>query len=186
MHHSIILGICGIEFWGMERDGCGMKIILNKLGIGTCHGGRWLRWLQKKIAFWILLGGNIFIFSGHACGQEMNSSGSLCGKNIDSHLSPNDVTCKKNRPIEVGKLFCIRMSIIGPNALVLNDLTVEKFDAAMPQHRHGMVTRSTVKVVKTGEYLIEGLKFHMAGEWKISIDLKYREERLQVAIPMKL
>ena len=161
-----------------------MKTIRKPLDVGICQGS--LTGLQKKSALGFAFFVSLYIVSGYAFGQEMNMSGNIGGHNLDIRLVPNDVTCTQIRVIEVGKLFCARMSITGLNSLQLNELKVEKFDATMPQHRHGMVTRPSIKLVQPGEYLIEGLKMHMAGEWKFTIHLKYRNDRLQVAIPLKL
>lgn len=41
-------------------------------------------------------------------------------------------------------------------------------DGGMPQHDHGLPTRPEVtRYLGDGEYLVEGMKFHMAGSWTV-------------------
>ena len=42
----------------------------------------------------------------------------------------------------------------------------------MPQHRHGFVTEPRVtRPLAPGVYLVEGVKFHMGGNWVMRVDL---------------
>lgn len=46
------------------------------------------------------------------------------------------------------------------------------FIADMPEHLHGMVTKPAVSESGTpGEYVVEGVKFHMPGWWEITLDV---------------
>lgn len=46
------------------------------------------------------------------------------------------------------------------------------FGGGMPQHQHGFVTEPRVtRVLGPGEYLIEGVKFHMAGDWALRVEV---------------
>ena len=43
----------------------------------------------------------------------------------------------------------------------------------MPQHNHGLPTEPQMtRYLGKGDYLIEGMKFHMAGQWQIELSLK--------------
>jgi len=46
-----------------------------------------------------------------------------------------------------------------------------KLDAHMPEHRHGMNYRASVKPLGGGRYRSEGWLFHMPGRWEIIFDL---------------
>ncbi len=46
-----------------------------------------------------------------------------------------------------------------------------RVDAGMPEHKHGMNYRPTVKSVGSGRYRAEGMLFHMSGRWEIAFDL---------------
>ncbi len=46
------------------------------------------------------------------------------------------------------------------------------FDGGMPQHGHGFPTQPRVtRALAPGEYLVEGVKFHMSGEWTLRLEL---------------
>ena len=45
-------------------------------------------------------------------------------------------------------------------------------DGTMPQHIHGLPTRPQVtKALGNGDYLVEGLKFHMPGWWVVDFQI---------------
>ena len=57
----------------------------------------------------------------------------------------------------------------------------------MPAHSHGLPTRPQVTPgSQAGEYLIEGLRFHMAGQWVINVVIKAAGVRDSVTIPLQL
>jgi hypothetical protein len=167
--------------------GCVPRFVYSRI-IGRRKGGcRWRVRLQfEKYACEIFCGVMVSLFSCGACGQEMHTSGVLDGQSLTIHLSPSGVNCQNIKPIEIGKTFCIRLSVNGANALMLKDLEIATFDAIMPLHRHGMVTRPRIRKVQDGLYLIEGLKLHMPGEWKFTIVTKYQKAGMEVAIPLNL
>ena len=144
----------------------------------------------KKTARRPLIFVGIFICSavgiGNAFAQEMNTSAVLDGQTVAIHLEPRDIGCEKPLKIAINKSFCFSATLSSTNAAWNKDLTLAKFDAQMPAHRHGMVTRPKIKASKTGEYLIEGVKLHMVGDWKITLDLLHGKSSAQVAIPLKL
>lgn len=50
-------------------------------------------------------------------------------------------------------------------------------DATMPAHRHGMNYRPVVTKVAPGNFRIDGLLFHMPGEWEFVFDVTYADAR---------
>ncbi len=59
-------------------------------------------------------------------------------------------------------------------------------DADMPAHRHGMHTKP--ELTQTGDlsYRVDGMLFHMAGDWVITIDITRDTETDQVAFPISV
>jgi hypothetical protein len=47
-----------------------------------------------------------------------------------------------------------------------------RVDAHMPEHRHGMNYRTTVKPAAGGQYLAEGFMFHMPGRWEFVFEVR--------------
>lgn len=127
-----------------------------------------------------------FFISGASSAQDLTTTAVLGAERIEISLQPRDADCLKIKQISVGAVFCFAMTIKSPNEAWLKELKAQRFDMIMPDHRHGMVTRARVRATKTGEYLIDGVKAHMPGEWKITIDLVQGKSAAQVAIPLKL
>ena len=47
-----------------------------------------------------------------------------------------------------------------------------RVDAYMPEHRHGMNYRTTVKPADAGRFLAEGFMFHMPGRWEFIFEVR--------------
>jgi hypothetical protein len=46
------------------------------------------------------------------------------------------------------------------------------FDGGMPQHGHGFLTAPRVtRALGPGRYLVEGVKFHMGGDWTLRVEV---------------
>ena len=84
--------------------------------------------------------------------------------------------------IEVGKHFSI-------DAVVCADAgtaVLERVDATMPEHRHGMNYRATVGPNGTGRYMAKGLLFHMPGRWEIVFDVERAGQRTRLTSEVEL
>jgi len=121
-----------------------------------------------------------------AVAQDVSTTTKLGDQNITITLESLDPACKSAGPIQVNKTFCFRVLAKGANDAWLKDFQLLKFDALMPGHHHGMITRPKLRAIKSGEYLIEGVKLHMPGEWTINLNLQHGKAQAQVAIPLKL
>ena len=44
-------------------------------------------------------------------------------------------------------------------------------DADMPAHGHGINTAPEIKILPSGTYQVDGLLFHMGGQWELYIDV---------------
>ena len=64
---------------------------------------------------------------------------------------------------EVGKHFSVDIAACAKNGPLPHEL---KIDAHMPEHRHGMNYKPTVKPAGPGRWQAEGLMFHMPGKWE--------------------
>jgi hypothetical protein len=84
-------------------------------------------------------------------------------------------------PIVVGKPFALDISVCPAGA----ELT--RVDASMPEHRHGMNYRPSIKPVGGGRWRAEGLLWHMSGRWELRLDIKHegRDLRLVQSVNLK-
>lgn len=80
--------------------------------------------------------------------------------------------------VALGQHFSMDVAICGKSGAE----AIEGFqvDAVMPEHRHGMNYRATVKSLATGRYRVDGLMFHMPGRWDLLFDVSSggRSERI--------
>ncbi len=49
---------------------------------------------------------------------------------------------------------------------------LQAVDATMPAHRHGMNYRPTLQALGDGRWRVEGLLFHMPGQWALRLDVR--------------
>ena len=77
-------------------------------------------------------------------------------------------------PITGGQHFALLLQVCPADARLL------KVDARMPEHRHGMNYRPSLKALGGGRWRADGLMFHMAGRWELAFDVEAgaRRERL--------
>ena len=65
--------------------------------------------------------------------------------------------------------------------------TAVHFDGGMPAHGHGFVTRPRVtRNLGNGEFLVEGVKFHMPGDWVLLVSVVGRSGSDQVRLPLTI
>ena len=71
--------------------------------------------------------------------------------------------------IEVGEPFSLLF-----NVCTKNDKPAElvAIDAQMPEHKHGMNYATTVRGLGNGRYRVEGMLFHMPGNWEVTFDVR--------------
>lgn len=83
-------------------------------------------------------------------------------------------------PIAVGRHFAIEVQVCPADAVLT------RVDATMPEHRHGMNYRPSVKPLGNGRWRAEGLMFHMPGVWELRLDVQAAggSERLRGAITL--
>ncbi len=85
--------------------------------------------------------------------------------------------------IAVGRHFAIEVQICPADAVLV------RVDATMPEHRHGMNYRPSVKPLadgSEGRWRVEGLMFHMPGRWALQLDVQAagRTEQLRDTITL--
>lgn len=74
-------------------------------------------------------------------------------------------------PITINQLHSWRLHVETPGGQPVTDATIQ-VDGDMPQHGHGLPTRPQVtQNLGNGDYLVEGLKFHMHGWWIVEFDI---------------
>lgn len=80
------------------------------------------------------------------------------------------------------KHFTLDLSI-APKNPDAGPLTV-LVDADMPAHRHGMNTRPEVVEIGKLRYQVEGMLFHMKGDWVITVEVREGDITEQATFPV--
>lgn len=60
-----------------------------------------------------------------------------------------------------------------------------EIDGGMPAHNHGLPTRPQVSY-QSGQYLVEGLRFHMPGRWQLTLQIEHDGGRYQTRLEFDL
>ncbi|OUS25775.1 hypothetical protein A9Q99_20180 [Gammaproteobacteria bacterium 45_16_T64] len=91
-----------------------------------------------------------------------------------------------SNPVAIGSFLRWKVSIEDTQGNKVNGLSI-RVVGGMPGHRHGMPSSPKVTPGEgTGEYLIKGLKFSMAGEWVVVVHFESTEIKDQVTLPIIL
>ncbi len=110
-------------------------------------------------------------FSTLACGLEQVESRQFDGGvEVTAGFSDQSPAVGEFTLLEIH--FCLDDQPLSVESLEVN--------ADMPAHGHGMNYQTQVVTQGKGKYLVEGLLFHMPGEWRIRIDFSRQQSRYQV------
>ena len=86
--------------------------------------------------------------------------------------------------IQVGEFFRLEIAVCSregqPTVRTL------RIDAQMPEHRHGMDYRATVRPQGPERFVAEGLLLHMPGRWEFSFDLNVGADRETLRTDIKI
>ena len=73
-----------------------------------------------------------------------------------------------------------------PQISSLPEVVDFKFDARMPQHKHGMVTKAKVQKVGVLQYRVEGVRLHMPGDWLLEFTILDQKGQTRIEVPWVL
>jgi hypothetical protein len=76
----------------------------------------------------------------------------------------------KSGRIPMAKHFALEVQLCDKDAA--SDAQLQKADATMPAHKHGMNYRPVIRPLGAGRFRIEGMMFHMAGQWELAFEVK--------------
>ena len=86
--------------------------------------------------------------------------------------------------LKVGRFFAAEVvACRAPNSEPVREI---RLDATMPAHGHGMNYRPAAAQTAPGHYKFTGLMLHMAGTWRVTIDLVQGSKRTRLTHEVKL
>lgn len=89
-------------------------------------------------------------------------------------------------PLRINQIHSWRVRILGSNQ---QKLSVEELVVigGMPEHDHGLPTQPQItSTLDNGDYLLEGVRFHMQGLWQLQIDFQFNGAAHQALIDFQL
>ena len=92
----------------------------------------------------------------------------------------------KLKPVVINKMHNWDVRVISPEGGVIENAKIE-ISGGMPMHGHGLPTAPRVtEYLGKGKYLIEGLKFNMAGFWKLKLAIDSGQHQDNVTFSLYL
>ena len=80
------------------------------------------------------------------------------------------------KPLEINKIHSWLIRLNNAQGTVVSDAKIE-FSGGMPEHNHGLPTQPQVtSEIAPGIYLLEGVRFHMQGAWRLELKLEWNNE----------
>ena len=135
--------------------------------------GRFKRWRESRAAIAALL--LIVMPVADTLAEEWSSQRNVYTVSLESSLEP----------IEINRIHSWTLSISSDGEPVTGaKLTIS---GGMPAHDHGMPTRPRVtEELGNGKYRLEGMRFHMGGDWEVSIEIKANGKTDTVVVTLAL
>ncbi len=84
----------------------------------------------------------------------------------------------KAQRIPMAKHFALDVQLCDKGGVSGAQLT--KADASMPAHKHGMNYRPTIKPLGDGRFRVDGMMFHMAGQWQLAFEVRAGKEIIRL------
>lgn len=140
--------------------------------------GRWKRWSnqRRRPRLEVVL---LLLFIGaraDASGETWMSERDLFSVQFESSLDP----------IEINRMHSWQLTIKTASGDPVAGANVA-IDGGMPEHNHGLPSRPRVtRDYGDGRYTVEGIRFHMAGLWEMSVQITYGGRSDTVKIILEL
>ena len=108
----------------------------------------------------------VALYSGLGFGQqatlEKSSEQGLFVVSLESQLSP----------IPINRMHSWHVTVKNADALAVLGARIT-VSGGMPQHDHGLPTAPRMtRRLEDGQYLVEGMKFHMNGMWQLTLTIQ--------------
>ena len=90
------------------------------------------------------------------------------------------------KPIAINRMHSWIVHIDDRHGDPVDDAEI-RVDAGMPEHNHGLPTTPQItQRLGNGEYLLEGMRFHMNGWWQIAISFSVNNDEDSVVFDLHL
>jgi hypothetical protein len=125
--------------------------------------------LSKSLALGLLL-----LISGAAVSAE--NLPNWAGQSVLSATTAKGLKIEMDsefKPLEINKIHSWLIRLNDSQGDPISNAAIE-FTGGMPLHNHGLPTQPQVTTeIAPGIYLLEGLRFHMQGAWRLDLQLNW-------------
>ena len=89
------------------------------------------------------------------------------------------------QPVVINQMHAWSLHVTDADGNAVSDAVIA-VKGGMPQHNHGLATAPTVESLGDGNYLLQGLRFHMLGYWELVLTITAADVTDQVTIALTL
>ncbi len=90
------------------------------------------------------------------------------------------------QPVLINRIHHWVVHVETPDGSVVNNATIV-FVGGMPDHDHGLPTLPLVtRYLGDGDYLVEGMRFHMHGRWQVTLTITVESSIDSVTFDLQL
>jgi hypothetical protein len=141
----------------------------------------WLLWVGGIVLLLLVAAGAMFAYMSYVPSNLDYSTTRLTEKGLYEVSYNAEVN-----PVPVNQMLTWTLHVENADGQAVENATIS-VDGDMPQHGHGLPTRPQVtRYLGNGDYLVEGLKFHMPGWWVMDFVITANGETDQVRFNMLL
>jgi hypothetical protein len=103
------------------------------------------------------------------------------------HSEGVQVTAQSQQePIPLNVMHSWIITLRTPAGAPMADASI-RVEGGMPAHDHGLATRPQVtRYLGEGRYLLEGVRFHMAGEWLLQVEIEHQQQQYSATVALRL
>ena len=89
-------------------------------------------------------------------------------------------------PLQINRIHSWHVEVVDADSKPVTDAVVA-VTGGMPEHDHGLPTQPKVtEEIKPGTYLLQGVRFHMPGKWRIMISIETEAILTSVSLDFEL
>lgn len=126
----------------------------------------------------------LLLFAAGAIGMEQDAVADATWSSRDDEFRVSFTS--RLQPIVINRIhsWVLHVETAGGEPVANADISV---DGGMPEHDHGLPTAPRVtRYLGSGNYLVEGLRFHMNGYWELEYTITSGDVADTVVIPLTL
>jgi len=92
----------------------------------------------------------------------------------------------QQQPVPLNQMHSWVITLRTPEGVPMEGASIA-VEGGMPEHDHGLATSPQVTTsLGEGRYLLEGVRFHMAGEWVLKLQIEHQSRQYSATVALRL